>query len=229
MGLSSKLDLDELLNYLISGSFFLAAFIIGQPWLYHIASHLNKSHFSFFLDTAPLIVIIFTMALFLGHTFSLIVRYGLRVIQNFLLGDPENAIFEKGDSIFGKKACPKFFTEKFIHLVEEKYKKIYEIPSINNEDLIKPIPRMIRSYVLHHSESARKARDQIVRARSFCANLSIAFILSSLANILSFPFIIHLLLWLGALTLMIKQRSLDKRESQEIYTHFLALNIDDKI
>lgn len=157
--------------------------------------------------------------MFVGHFFSMVVRYSVRNVQNRWLGDPRNAILNMQNR---KQACSSFFSDEFCSAFRAKYNDVFDA-TIDEAGMSKSIPRIVRSYVLHHSESARQIRERLMRSRSFCANLAMAFIFSSIINIFAFPLIVHVFLWVGSLLLMIKQRSLDERESKEIYTHFLAI------
>lgn len=222
MGFSSNLDLEELLNYLVSGSFLLATMAMGgAPSLQFVTARVAA-------DIPPnqaavvLAVLFATTALLLGHLFSMVARYGIRIAFNGILGDPENSILPETDKKSPRRACGAFFTQKYRDAFEAKYHKVFG-ETTSDHIQSNTVPRLVRSYVLHHSESAREIRERIVRSRSFCANLAVALAMSSALNTTSFPLTFHLALWGGAALLTIKQRSLDERESKEIYTHFLVI------
>jgi hypothetical protein len=166
-------------------------------------------------------IFLLSSSLILGHLLSTLVRSVERNLINWLLGDPENAVMPKSENDTSLFTEGRYFTEQFRELFASKYKSVFQ-REIETEPAT-AVPRLVRSYVFHYSESARSSRDRIVRGRSFCANMALACIIGSALNYATFDAAVHLSLWLVAALLIIKQRSLDVREAKEIYSHFLAI------
>ena len=221
MGFSSSLDLDELFSYFLSGSVFIAIFAIGHPDTVNTLLDLAKPLSGTPIATIMQSVLFLGLSLNLGHVFSVLVRTFQRRLINSVLGDPRQAIFPIIGSGLKRRAAPEFFNKEFRQAVANKFESVFkkkpsELPALS-------LPRLIRSYVFHNSESAIGIRERIVRARSFCANMAISLTTASIFNFCALTLEIHMAIWGIAILLIFKQRSLDLREAKEIYTHFLAL------
>lgn len=221
MGFSSNLDLDELLRYFLSGSFFIAICAIGRPELaLAIAGSLEPLSNTGLISVAH-VVVLSTVALILGHTFSIIVRSLQRRLLNRALGDPKYFILPPEINPQKMNSKSKFYSNDLRRIFKEKFTTTFDRDL--NEETLDAMPRVVRSYVFHKSESARAIRDRIVRVRSFCANMAISCLLAAIVCIGALPNITILILLCAALILTVKQRSLDEREAKEVYTHFIAL------
>lgn len=221
LGFSSNLDLDELLSYFLSGSFFLSALAIGQPEVTGQALVLLGSLGDTTLLKTVQFIVLFSLSLMMGHGFSILVRTLGRPLINWLLGDPRRAVLPSYKKNKRSMESGGFFTNEFRDAIAEKYQKVFkeDISSMPEKN----VPRVVRSYVFHNSESARGARERILRGRSFCGNMSLSCFAGSIINLASFSIAAHLALWVLGFLLVAKQRSLDLREAKEIYTHFLVV------
>jgi hypothetical protein len=221
---SNNLDIDEYVNYLLGGSFFVATFAnFHYPLLQKSVPLVSANGPPF--GAASLWISFIVMAMFCGHFFSMVVRYIVRPVINAALGDPEQAILPPLDRpawYCTPVACNGFFTDDFRAAIAAKFAEVFKT-SVADEGTRQSAPRLIRAYVLHNSPSAEKQRGAVIRPRSFTANLAMAFVFSSLIAIGLAPWQAHAFLWIGAVLLVIKQRSLDEREAKELYTHFLAV------
>jgi len=215
---TNNLDIDEYVNYLLSGSFFVAMMASFNYPLMKMVAPLVSSNGSL-LGTAPLWIGFIVMAVFLGHVFSMLARYLVRPVINWFFGDPELAILPLHNT---RRACSDFFTDELRSAIAKKFADVFEIP-LDNESIRRSVPRLIRTFVLHNSTSAAERREAVIRPRSFTANLAVAFCASSLITLEQSSWQAHLILWAGAGLLIVKQRSLDEREAKEIYTHFLVV------
>lgn len=221
MGLSSNLDLDELLRYFLSGSFFMAICAIGRPDLALEMAAILDPLSETALASVAYVVVLSSIALILGHTFSIIVRNIERKILNSILGDPEIFILPKEINAESRKGPKNFYTENLQQMFSERFQKVFNQEL--NKETAAAMPRLVRSYVFHNSESARSIRDRLVRVRSFCANMAMSCVFAAAVNCGVLPISSIATLLGAALLLIIKQRSLDEREAKEVYAHFLAL------
>lgn len=214
---TNNLDIDEYVNYLLSGSFFVAMIAkFHNPLLQLIAPLVSTNGQPF--GSVPLWIGFIVMAMFSGHIFSMMARYLVRPAINQAMGDPEMAILPT----HVQRACGDFFTDELRAAIAAKFSEVFAIP-LDSEGIRRSAPRLIRSFVLHKSTSAEQRRGAVIRPRSFTANLAMAFVSSSLITIGQAPWQAHLVLWIGAGLLVVKQRSLDEREAKELYTYFLAV------
>jgi hypothetical protein len=145
-------------------------------------------------------------------------RFLVCPLINQAMGDPEMAILPTQTP----RACRDFFTDALRATIATKFEEVFAM-SLQSESIRRSAPRLIRAFVLHNSTSAEQRRGAIIRPRSFTANLAMAFVSSSLITIGQAPWQAHLMLWIGAGLLIVKQRNLDEREAKELYTYFLAI------
>lgn len=221
MNFSSNIDLDELLSYFLSGSFFIALSAVGHPDRVMALLEMIHPFNDMALASIIIFVVFFCAALMLGHLFSVLIRCIGRPLINLLLGDPRQAVLPAVEGCTSQRASADFFSNEFREAFADKYKKVFkadisEMPRV-------AVPRLVRSHVFHKSESAIRTRERILRARSFCAHMAVSCIAVSFVNIPEFHIGAHMVLWSAAILLIIKQRSLDLRESKEIYTHFIIV------
>ena len=221
---SNNVDIDEYINYLLGGSFFVVMVAnYHYPSLQKAVPLVSANGPPF--GTASQWISFIVIAIFCGHLFSMVVRYIVRPAINSALGDAEQAILPPLNQQAGSRtpvACSDFFTDEFRLSIAAKFDKVFKT-SLGDKGIRRSAPRLIRAYVLHNSSSAEKQRSAVIRPRSFTANLAVAFVFSSLFAIGQAPWQTHLFLLAAAALLVIKQRSLDEREAKELYTHFLVV------
>lgn len=210
--MQASFDLEEFIAYLLNGSLLLVA--LNQ---YIPLSSLVVSIEIFKPDTLAQNVVntlVFAAAAILGgHISSTISRYLIRQLTWRLVQRPRNVPFTAAGS--------KFWSENLRAAIEQKAVQVFQ--GLDVELTPRSTPRLIRSYVVSHSQEISEIRTRIVRARSLCANAVFPVLLFSGGFFWAQNYFAGALLAGCAVLLAIKQHDLDGREWKEIYLGFLAL------
>lgn len=168
------------------------------------------------------IVFFITVSLAIGHLCSVFARNILRPVLHLVFGDPEISIFASSHSFSTDK---RFYSAPFISAISRRFTKVFGL-EMEDSHLKSAVPRMIRTYVFLHGPAALVIRSRIVRARSICGNLVVPIFLAILLFYPELGRIYSAVLIASAALLIVKQVSLDIRESKEVYTAFLSLKSD---
>jgi hypothetical protein len=221
MQFQNNFDLEEFLAYLLPG--FVCSLLVFSRWSSEIAAFVPSLN-RYGPEYAILFICItlfITVSLALGHLCGLFARNLLRPFLNLLLGDPEQSIILSRQRRWTDKG---FYSAPFLEAVSARFKSVFGL-TLDDRLLWKAAPRLIRSYVIVRSPIVAVVRDRVVRSRSLCANMVLPAVAAAIIfrSELSWQLLVSLLV--VAILLVVKQVSLDIRESKEIYTAFLVLDV----
>lgn len=209
----NSFDLNEFLAYLLPGSLLLIAahYFFGPALAAIFASQIAP------LTTSAGVlglVSYFAAALAAGHLASVWTRVIMRPLSRLINRNARMLPLGASESKFYGPGVKAAIQERF----SSTFKMKLEDPAVSAA-----APRLIRSYVLQNSQTTTAARDQIVRARSLCGNLTLPLLVFALILIQQRNYILAALTAVTVVALVYKQADLDIREWKEIYTGFLAL------
>lgn len=220
MQFQNNFDLEEFLAYLLPGfGCCVLLYVKWGPEIQHFTPLLSK-YGSETLILFLSIVFFITLSFAIGQLCSVFSRFALRPIIHRLYFDPEFSIIASRQK---RKVERKFYPPTITQLISEKFLKIFGF-DMNAPEVQIAVPRLIRAYVLTRAPTALAIRDRIIRSRSLCANFVAPVLLTIVLFAANLGFLHSFMLVGCALALIIRQVSLDIRESKELYTEFLSLN-----
>jgi hypothetical protein len=221
MQFQNNFDLEEFLAYLLPG--FTCIVLLYAKWssnFVQFVPSLNKygpEYLILFLS----IVFCVALSLALGHLCSVFSRFVIRPLLYAVLFDPEKSIIPSRQRRGIEKS---FYSPTITKKIAERFTRIFDL-DLNDPGVQASVPRLIRAYVFSKTPASLIVRDRIVRARSLCSNLIPAISLAIILFYNSLGTVYCIVLAISAALLVIKQFSLDIRESKEIYTTFLSLDV----
>ncbi len=221
MHFETNFDLDEFLAYLVPGSICsIILYIKFSPMVITVIPKLNQygpEYAILFLFTVFFIAI----SLAIGHLCSVLGRNIIRPLIYLIFGDPDFSIFVFRHGFWTDK---EFYSVPLTKAVSNRFKAAFGL-AMEDRKLVRAVPRLIRSYVFLRAPMAIVVRDRIVRARSICGNLIFPTLLAIILFYADLGFVYSGALLGSAILLIVKQMSLDSRESKELYAAFLGLDM----